>query len=208
MERTSPSQPITTVAHGVPEGSINPFHIGWEKNKIWTPITGWISVGRPHSSGPASQPPPDNFHDHRHDQPLTDEGGRWLPNDEITREPEELTELGREVITVQQLAAGGPPPKVHSTAPVGTLHDPSDPRPWEAWCARQRHEEEVNGWPVTDEEGRWLPNKEWPKTPTSGNWGRRGYFIMVRPSYRKYGTGEDITPCPSVEGAVSVGART
>jgi hypothetical protein len=43
-ERTSPSQPITTAAHGVPEGLINPFHIGWEKNKIWTPITGWIGV--------------------------------------------------------------------------------------------------------------------------------------------------------------------
>ena len=38
--------------------------------------------------------------------------------------------------------------------------------------ALDRHEEAVNGWPVTDEEGRWLPNKEWPKTPTSGNWGR------------------------------------
>ena len=124
---------------------------------------------RPHSSKPSSQPPPDDFHDHRRDRPLTDEGGRWLPNDEITGEPETLTELGREVITVQQPAAGGPPP---STAPAGTLHDPSDPRPWEAWCARQRHEEEVNGWPVTDEEGRWLPNKEWPQTPTSGNWGR------------------------------------
>ena len=74
-ERTSPSQPITAVAHGVPEGSINPFHIGWEKNKIWTPITGWISVGRPHSSGPSSQPPPDDLHDHRHDRPLTDEEG-------------------------------------------------------------------------------------------------------------------------------------
>ena len=124
---------------------------------------------RPHSSKPSSQPPPDDFHDHRRDRPLTDEGGRWLPNDEITGEPETLTELGREVIMVQQPAAGGPPP---STAPAGTLHDPSDPRPWEAWCARQRHEEEVNGWPVTDEEGRWLPNKEWPQTPTSGNWGR------------------------------------
>jgi hypothetical protein len=26
--------------------------------------------------------------------------------------------------------------------------------------------------PVTEEDGRWLPNKEWPKTPTSGNWDR------------------------------------
>jgi hypothetical protein len=33
-------------------------------------------------------------------------------------------------------------------------------------------DESTNGWPVTDEEGRWLPNKEWPETPTSGNWDR------------------------------------
>jgi hypothetical protein len=31
-------------------------------------------------------------------------------------------------------------------------------------------DESTNGWPVTNGEGRWLPNKEWPKTPTSGNW--------------------------------------
>jgi hypothetical protein len=28
------------------------------------------------------------------------------------------------------------------------------------------------GWPVTDKDGRWLPNREWPKTPASGNWDR------------------------------------
>jgi hypothetical protein len=39
---------------------MNPFHIGWEKNKIWTPMTGWISVGRSSSSEPT---PPNNFRD-------------------------------------------------------------------------------------------------------------------------------------------------
>jgi hypothetical protein len=42
--------------------------------------------------------------------------------------------------------------------------------------------------PVTEEDGRWLPNKDWPKTPTSGNWdslvGGRGCFIMTRPYNR------------------------
>jgi hypothetical protein len=79
-----------------------------------------------------------------------------------------LTELGMEVATVHQPAADSPPPKPRA-APAGELHDQS---PWEAWCARQRREQSTYGWPVTDEEGRWLPNKEWPKTPTSGYWGR------------------------------------
>jgi hypothetical protein len=62
IERTSPSQPTRTTGHDVLAGLVNPFHIGWEKNKIWTPMTGWISVGRSSSSEP-TPPPPNKFHD-------------------------------------------------------------------------------------------------------------------------------------------------
>jgi hypothetical protein len=33
-------------------------------------------------------------------------------------------------------------------------------------------DESASCWPITDEEGRWLPNRERPKTPTLGNWDR------------------------------------
>jgi hypothetical protein len=61
-EETSPSQPTMTTGRDVPAGPVNPFHIGWEKNKIWTPMTGWINVGGSSSSEPTS-PPPNNFRD-------------------------------------------------------------------------------------------------------------------------------------------------
>jgi hypothetical protein len=61
-ERTSPSQPTTTTGHDIPAGPVNPFHIGWEKNTIWTPMTGWISI-RGSSSSELTPPPPNDFHD-------------------------------------------------------------------------------------------------------------------------------------------------
>ena len=82
MERTSPSQPTTTTGHDVPVGPVNPFHIGWEKDKIWTPMTGWINVGGSSSSEPT--PPPPNVFCERPGDILVGSGGVVEP-----AEPEE-----------------------------------------------------------------------------------------------------------------------
>jgi hypothetical protein len=58
-------------------------------------------------------------------------------------------------------------------------------------------EESTNGWPVTDEEGRWsqIRNGQRPRRRVTGIAlaGGRDCFITVRPCDRNYGTGEDIT---------------
>jgi hypothetical protein len=81
-EETSQSQLTTTISHGVPAGPVNPFHIGWEKDKIWTPMTGWINVGGSSSSEPT--PPPPNVFCERPGDILVGSGGVVEP-----AEPEE-----------------------------------------------------------------------------------------------------------------------
>ena len=56
-EETSPSQLTTTIDHDVPAGLMSPFHLGWKKDRIWTPLTGWINVGGSSSELNKGAPP-------------------------------------------------------------------------------------------------------------------------------------------------------
>ena len=82
-----------------------------------------------------------------------------------------LTELGTGINVVNQTdnnkVGDSLPPEPNLHPSVCTDGGPKIRGPFKAWCERQRRGESTD---LTDEEGCWIPNKEWPKTPESGNW--------------------------------------
>ena len=106
----------------------------------------------------------------------TSEVAAWVSTSiqsEILLGSKALTELRMGIDVVNQpdinRVADSLPPEPSVAPRTSTVSEPQVQGPFKAWCERQRRGESTD---LTDEEGCWIPNKEWPETPKSVNWGR------------------------------------